>query len=159
MQQSMPVVLPCGETMCDLCIQDILKSPMVNVRKEFMCPLCENSHDVPFDSQFPVNKLAMNLLKEKPQEFQLFKEFKAMLGKNRTKFLVLWSILKDDGIDMVKEHCLNLRMEVDLATELKIEEQSDEMDVLHVLRDEIIAEIYQYENDCINGLSKSWFYF
>ena len=128
------------------------------------------SHVIPVDRQFPANKSLMKLLKEQPQEIersQLFKDFKATLDQNRKKFMLLKSLLIDNDSDIVKEHCLNLRLDVDLARELKLKEQSDEIKVLQsdevkhfsTMSDEAIMKIEQYEKDCLNGLSTVGFNF
>ena len=50
-----------------------------------------------------------------------------------------------NGIDRVKEHCVNLRSEVDLEAEIAIKRVQD-------IRDEMIKEIDLYQENCISNL-------
>ena len=145
-----PKSLPCGESMCEFCIRELLNS-LKNGQKEFECPLCQSSHAIPNDLQFPDNKSLMKLLNQQPKEIQIHskivKDFKASLEENRIKCIDLKSYLINNGIDKVQEHCLNLRISVQLSAETRVKE-------IHELREHTILEIDKFENDCIKDLSK-----
>ena len=147
-----PKFLPCGESMCGSCIQELLNS-LTNSQKEFECPLCQTSHVIPIDRQFPENKSLMKLLKQQPHEIQrdsqIVKDFKASLEENRNKCFDLKKYLINNGIDKVQEHCADLRISVQLAAEIRVKE-------IHEFRESAILEIEKFENDCIKDLSKFW---
>ena len=145
-----PKSLPCGESICDFCIRAVLNF-LANGQKVFQCRLCPASHAIPINFQFPDNKSLMKLLKERPQEMQshckILKEFKASLEHNRKNCLELKSFLINNGIDKVQEHCDKLRIDIQLAAEIRVKE-------IHELREQAILEIDNFEHDCTKDLSK-----
>ena len=50
-----PKCLPCGESICEFCIQSYLNSH----DKQFNCPVCKLMHPMPIDLQLADNKLAI----------------------------------------------------------------------------------------------------
>jgi len=91
--------------------------------------------DVPGGSQnaeFPVNKSLKNLMKTSPVE-----EFKQNLNKIESRKTKMENILLN-GADRVREHCIDLRLDVDLATETAIQEIRNH-------RDTILKQINDYE--------------
>ena len=61
-----PRILPCGKTVCQSCIQEILESENKN-DNSFTCSMCQKSHIIPEDG-FPINELIEALLKNQPVE-------------------------------------------------------------------------------------------
>jgi len=99
--------------------------------------MCQGTHE---NSEFPVNKSLKNLMKTSPSEIfrsDLVEQFKTNLNKIETRKVELEKILLN-GADRVKEHCIELRLDVDLATETAIEEIKQH-------RDTIIKQINDYE--------------
>ncbi len=75
----------------------------------------------------------------------VLKLLKDNLNIAQTKLKDLTIFFQNNGSDKVREHCCDLRIDVDLATEkriLQIQEQ----------RDEMLREIDQFENKCLKEL-------
>ena len=70
-----PKLLSCGESVCEHCIQDLLKS---NGGNEFMCPVCGEMHDMPRNRQFTDNRFLMKILKEQPNKMEQSKVVKQL---------------------------------------------------------------------------------
>lgn len=83
-----PRVLPCGQTYCQPCIQDIL----VNDENLLKCPSCKSSHPVPDKADFPPNLIVVRLLKKSSNEVyrgtsvENLKEYLNKLRSNIDKF-------------------------------------------------------------------------
>jgi len=91
-----------------------------------------------------VNKSLENLIKARPSEVfrgDLVEKFKVTLNEVESKKAELEGILLN-GAERVKEHCIELRMDVDLATETAIETAIEE---INQHRDTIIKQINDYE--------------
>jgi hypothetical protein len=118
-------ILSCGDTICNYCIQDIFKTLSYD-QKQFKCPLCRTLHALPIDRQLPDNKIIMRLLQEEPKEMEraknVFKKLQVNLDLNREKLIILKSFLINKGVDKVQEHCANIRLDVHLAAEIKVNE-------------------------------------
>lgn len=54
-----PRILPCGQTYCQKCIQELMKN---NVSVNFRCPSCDMIHHEPIPGGFPPNKVAAKLV-------------------------------------------------------------------------------------------------
>ncbi len=109
-----PRILPCGNTVCNFCIQTLVKT-VDKKDNSFKCSMCQGTHE---NSEFPVNKSLKNLMKTSPSEIfrsDLVEQFKTNLNKIETRKVELEKILLN-GADRVKEHSIELRLDVDLAT-------------------------------------------
>ena len=95
---------------------------------------------------FPINKFLLKLIEQKPKEVyrgKLVEEFKVNLESIRTKNDQVEFDL-NNAVERIKEHCINLRCQVNTAADiaiLKINELSDSM----------FAEIEAYEKECIKS--------
>ena len=136
-----PRVLPCGKTVCSLC----LKTLTTDKKKEgcFECCMCQASHNK--NAEFPVNELVKGLMRTcEVLRSDLVKKFKANLKDINLKKAEFKEIDLFNGADRVKEHCIDLRIDVDLETKTAIA-------LIHRQRDYILKEIDCYELNC-NGL-------
>jgi hypothetical protein len=136
-----PRLLPCAESACNECIQQIIQS---NPRKEFNCKFCLGIHK-PFDKEgFPSNGAFIKLLKAKVGNVYRnakVEELKNKLANIKEKCGELKLSLKN-GVDQIREHCIRLRNQVHLETDILIEEA-------HKFNESLISEIDKYEQDCI----------
>jgi hypothetical protein len=100
-------------------------------------------HVVP-DSEFPINEVAYNLMSEQPSEVYR-SEIAANLKNNLNDIQNQLSLLSNDlnnGVDKIKDHCIELRREVQLKTEQKILE-------INQLNEALIQQIDEYEEECV----------
>jgi ribosomal protein L29 len=97
---------------------------------------------------FPKSKVVSKLLKIKAVEVlrtMNVEDMKAKLGemkKKSDKFKI--KIETDNGIDQIQEHCIELRNQVHLRTEVLI-------DQVHQTNETLIMEIDEYEKECIDS--------
>ncbi len=120
-----PRNLPCGNTVCSSCIKTLVKTTD-NKSNRFKCSMCQGSHK---NSEFPVSKYLNDLMKTQLSEVfrcDLVEKFKANLNEIESRKTDLEGILLN-GAYRVKEHCIELRLDVDLATEAAIEEIEDRL--------------------------------
>lgn len=139
-----PSILPCGDSICKHHITDIIAGLPSNAR-EFKCPLCEEDHDLPKNNSFPVNKMILRMMKQKPTEIiqsSLVREFKDNLNKCNGKVYELKKKLTNNGIDFINEHCQELKTKVHLAIEYRKQE-------LDKFGDEMLEQINQFESERI----------
>ena len=83
--------------------------------------MCKGSHK---NAEFPVNLIVKSLMETMPDEVfrsDLVEKFKANLNEIDRKKADLEK-LPTNGADQVREHCIELRLKVDLATETAIAE-------------------------------------
>ena len=135
-----PRMLPCGDTICSLCQSTIHVS-----NKQFKCVLCKKTHSMP-DEGLPVNKMALNFLLLQPTEVYRG-PYVALLSKELKKMQTNITSLSfgiNSGIDKIKEECIELRNQTQLATEQAIE-------LINEFSDELIAEIDQFERSAIKS--------
>lgn len=134
-----PRVLPCGSNLCSSCVSK-LTSEMTD---EFACLTCSKKHTMPKDG-FPINEALVSLLQLEPNEIS-----RGDVAKNLRN--QLFYIQKDldhftssleDGVDVIKEHCCNLKNQVQLASEQIILE-------INTSNEKFISKIEKYEKQCI----------
>jgi len=142
-----PKILPCGETICSFCVSSIQTN--LNV---FNCLVCKQQHEMPKNG-LPDNKVALKMLSVKP--IKVFRgEAVDLLEKKLDDILKKHKLIKysiENSTDLVKEHCIDLRSDVQLKTEEAIQQIND-------LSSKIIEEIDEYEEELIelnNTNSKS----
>jgi hypothetical protein len=136
-----PRILPCGESACHECIQ--VRSDANS--KLSHCPNCQKSHTPSSKKNGFVPNLALvKLVQSKAENVsrdQKVEHLRAKLEEMRTSCEGLDAILSK-GCDQVKEHCIELRNQVQLETELFIEQ-------VYALNKELIADIDNYERECV----------
>jgi len=135
-----PKILPCGESVCSRCVSSI------HVKKNnFECIVCNEQHVMP-DKGLPTNKKLLSLISMQPAEVYRSRtviKLKESLKEIRTKAKGL-TFGAENGIDFIKEYCLDLMNDVQLATEKLIQQIND-------YNDEIIKEIKNFENSYIKS--------
>ena len=90
------------------------------------------------------------MLQQQPGEVEqsLFvKQFKKKLNECQARIYEVENTFVKNGADKVKEYCQNLRLEIQLATEQRINE-------MHLLSDKLMSQIDQFQADCIQNLGR-----
>jgi hypothetical protein len=148
-----PRVLPCSESACNTCIR---KSIERNPKKEFDCNFCHKKHKPSSEKGFLLNGALIKLLKtkvdvknkddvnhkvDKVYRDVNINELKSKLAEIKNK-CEQFKFSLDNGVDQVREHCIRLRNQVHLETDILIEKA-------HNFNEILIAEIDKYEQGCI----------
>ena len=137
-----PYNLPCGKSVCHQCLSNISVQIDEN-SNEFECCLC-NKYHCSNKIGFPINEPLMKLLNKKPADVyrsKIVEDLKVILKEIESKQNEFEYILKN-GMEKISETCLDIRTDVQLATEsaiFRINEQSDAM----------LKEIDEYEKEFI----------
>jgi hypothetical protein len=136
-----PRNLPCGNTVCTGCLNKITKT--INERdNSFKCSVCQGIHN---QVEFPINILVQKILQKSPAEvYRSSIVEKANLKYIETKTKELkYDLL--NGADKVKGYCIELRINVDLATEIGHRD-------INAHRDTILGQINAYEAETIGSI-------
>jgi hypothetical protein len=143
-----PRLLPCGESACHECIQNVIQNDLM--KREFECKFCDSKHVAPPGNQgFYVNRGISKLLKanaDKMNEFTSVRELKEKLAEIKIN-CEEFKLNLDNGVDQLREHCIRIRNQVHLRTEKLIEE-------MHNLNESLIAEINKYEQECMKAFDE-----
>ena len=131
-----PRLLPCGRTICSSCYLTIQV-----VNKRFECITCSNNHLMP-DDGLPLNESLLLLLSVKPSEIYRSKSVEILKQSLNDIYSKMKSIEMgvNNGIDKIKEHCVEIRREVQLATEETIQ-------LINNYNEELIKRIDDYEKE------------
>jgi len=116
-----PKILPCGDYICSRCVSSIY----VNNNK-FQCIVCNELHIMP-EKGLPTSKKLLTLISMHPAEVYRSKtveQLKESLKEMREKSKCL-SFSALNGIDFIKEYCLNLINDVQIDTEKLIKQIND----------------------------------
>lgn len=135
---NLPKNLPCGDVICTNC-ENLLRENS----KIAKCVTCSAEHSLTDDIQLSKCKVLIEMLSLKPNEIHRSDEvekLKQFINDVKSNVVSIEKML-NGSVDMIKEHCAELRNEVQLATELKIQK-------LNELNIELIDDIYKYENEC-----------
>ena len=122
---------------------------MLQLDKEFNCSFCSKVHVIPNES-FPTCVLISKLLSIKSNEVfrgDNVNSLKSNLNDIQKAINEL-SFGVDNGVDYIKEHCLNLRAEVQLVTETVINEVNE-------MSEKMINQINIYEQERIKKYNES----
>jgi hypothetical protein len=140
-------MLPCAESACNNCIQQTIQ---FNPKKEFDCIFCHKKHASPGEEGYPSSSALSELLKVKSRKVYRnakVEELKEKLAKIKSK-CGEFELSLQNGADQVREHCIRLRNQVHLETDILIEEA-------HELNESLISEIDKYEKDCIESFDSN----
>ena len=126
-----PRILPCCEkTICYKCVQKTDKQVKNN---KFRCILCNKEELLP-NNGFMVNQLAVKFLAKKPKEISRGKEAERLKKTLYDLENLVGKLLfeMDNGEYLITEDCKELRRQVQLAREEKIEEINQKCDALFI---------------------------
>ena len=131
-----PRILPCGEIICSFCT-----SSLKIVDKIFDCSACKEKHEIP-KSGLPICKPLLEMLSIKPTKVSRGKAFNTLqesFSHIRTNINLIKHGLNNRD-EFIKEHCIELRNEVQLVAEEAFEQIND----IIILN---IKEIDEYEKE------------
>ena len=140
-----PTMLACGDSICKQHLTDIIAILPCN-SEHFKCPSCKEDHDLPKNNIFPENKVISRMMKKQPIEIILsaaVRDFKTKLNECKLEADELGFMLLNNGNDFVNKYCQQLRTDVHLAIEHKIEE-------IHKISDGMLNKINTFETERLN---------
>ncbi len=136
-----------GKKCCLKCIQTIKYSEPSDddSTSQFKCIICSEEHNKPKSGTFPTCETLSVLLEEKPNEVYRSQNVETLKTNLNEIRLHLDKLEYDfnNGIDIIKEHAIELRTLLQLATEQSILD-------LHKFNEIMIKTIDNYEIECIN---------
>ena len=138
-----PKTLPCGETICQRCLDHIMSQ---NLACKFKCCICEDLHSIPING-FQTNKLIARLVNPKSDEIyrsKIVNYLKQSLDNIQKANLELNKSLKDSKAK-IRNHCKRVRKEIESSLE-KITV------ILETQRNIILDQVTAIEEDCIRNL-------
>jgi len=133
-----PKILPCGKTVCSFCASKI----KIN-GNQFDCIVCKNKHEMPKNG-FIVSEALLELLSVKPTSISRGSAYDSLEKSlnNIQKKKMQFKLGIENRNDSINEHCVELRSDVQLATEELILQIND-------FSSKMIEEIDEYENELI----------
>ena len=133
-----PKILPCGVTICSFCEISI----QVN-NQMFDCFICNDKHDMP-KKGLPNNRLASEILAIELTTVSRGEAYDSLIKflDDIQKKLSFIKLGIKNSTDLVKEHCIDLRSDVQLKTEEAIQQIND-------INSKLIEEIDEYEQELI----------
>jgi len=136
-----PKILPCGVFICVSCATSIKAFQ----HGKFKCIICTKKHAMP-EEGLPTNSQLLYILTLKPTEVSRGKDVKILKEtlNQIQKNIKSISFGANNGLDQIKEHCIELKNDVQLASEEAIQQIND-------YNDEFIKEIENYEMECIQS--------
>jgi len=133
-----PKILPCGETICSFCETSIqIKDRM------FDCLVCKEKHKMPKNGLI-TNKSLSEILAIELTTVSRGEAYDSLMKflNDIQKKLSFIKIGIENSTDLVKEHCIDLRSDVQLAAEETILKVND-------ITTKLIEEIDEYEKELI----------
>ena len=134
-----PRLLQCGKSLCFDCIESLINKEA----NGFDCPICLEFHKTP-ENGFFKNLILAELCFKKPNDVfrgAIAEDVKTKIRNIKEKSEKL-NFYIQHPIDKIKEHCSDLKLKVQLETELRIEK-------IKKFNDEFIEQIEKYEKECI----------
>jgi len=135
-----PRMLPCGEIICNYCQISI----EIN-NNQFKCFICNEYHLMPKEG-LTISKRLLKILALEPKEVYRSKEVDALKNhlNDFQQKINLFAFGINNGVDRIKQHCLDLKNKVQLRTEEVIEQLQDHSA-------QLVKEIEQFEKICIKS--------
>ena len=118
-----PRLLECGASICEICLQNLIDNNESS-NESYICPICKESHSLLNDIQFTINKKLLKLKKIEPKKVSRGKsidELESNFAQSQEKIYELDKLLINNGADVLRIFCIDLKNEIDLAVEKKIE--------------------------------------
>ena len=137
-----PRILPCcAKTICYKCIQLVGKQVVGN---KFKCIICNDDEIIPKNG-FKVNNVVVKLIGKKPKEISRGHEAEKLKQSLRDLEKLVNKLIfeVENGEYLILDNFRELRRQVQLAKEEKIQEINQHCDV-------ILQKIENYEEECIN---------
>lgn len=134
-----PKILPCGCLICNYCITTL------TITNELKCPQCNTNHQIP-ESGFTTCQTINKLLNQKPEISKAKQDLKSNLEQMTNKLKQAEFDLAN-GDYVIIEHCRELRLEVQLAKEILIQE-------INQVSDTMMSHIDTFQSDSIESYTK-----
>lgn len=118
-----PRLLECGASICELCLHNLTSNTEYS-NESYTCPVCKETHSLLNDIQFTINHKLLKLKKLEPRKVSRGKsidELEKNFAQNQEKIYELDKLLTNNGADVLREFCIDLKSEIDLAVEKQIE--------------------------------------
>jgi hypothetical protein len=138
-----PRFLPCGSSLCQICILDQVDNEAKTMNK---CFCCQENHPLPKEGEFAKNKFIIKLLEKKPIEVK-----RGALGEQLKKSIITLTDKKEElenylksGDQIVSDYLSEIRTQIDIITETQIER-------LNKARESLLDKLKQYQTDCMNN--------
>ena len=134
-----PRILPCGDTFCKVCIES-LKSTNGN---KIVCVQCKEEH-APTENEYPKNKIALELIKVKPNEVIQSRNVCELIKKLNLLNKEIESMQSnlDNRALYIHEYCSKLKRDSQLNTEIQIEQIQKNNEAL-------IEYVNEFEKKCV----------
>jgi hypothetical protein len=140
-----PRNLPCGECVCNDCIQ----SNLDHINKQFNCFFCSKMHPIP-DEGFPICKIIISLLKETATQDDAkliaLKRLANEIRQIKDVISALTTQVNRNEIN-ISEHCEMVRNQIDLRTESVIQK-------IENYKEKLIQDVDDYEVRCKRQIEK-----
>jgi len=152
-----PRVLQCGHNICSYCYSntEIINSKTNNNKKEFQCPSCGKLHEIPEDG-LPINKTLVELLSMPTIEVSRGKQcdtLKSYLTQIQTSHKLLNYCLNNPN-DFLKEHFINMRSKIQLATDQLLTNVNDCNELLIEMIDQAEKGSRDVDLDCMKYMQE-----
>jgi hypothetical protein len=140
-----PKSLPCGQTICCVCLDEIER---IAVNKKFKCAICLKEHLIP-EEGFAVNVKISKLMLTQAKEITRSDECEKLKEKSKNIQLKLNNLKfnLDNRNDKIETHCLELIAQIDELAEQRIEE-------INKIRESLSKKVNDYKQDCIQNIPK-----
>lgn len=135
-----PRFLPCHSSICNQCLSTIETQAQ---DRKFKCELCLEEHYLP-EKGFTINQVLFKLIKTRSFDLCTTNEYEQLrVSLNDIKTLTdQISFNCEHSIDKIKEHCIEQRRLVQLATEQEIKE-------INKINEEYIKKIDDFQTESI----------
>ncbi len=138
-----PRILPCGKSACHECIQSRVNAATF----ELECLNCKKQHLAPNRVDgFYLNMGLQVIIEAKANELYWGKKVENLKSKlaEIQQEGVRFQANYVSGANLIKEHCLKLRNQIQLRTDILLEQ-------VHQYNEKLIGEIDKYERECIDS--------
>ena len=143
-----PVVLPCGEPVCEKCIYDQLKEQPTLNSNLFKCCFCHESHSIPDpEIGFPESKRMKLMLELKPKKINrgvTIETFQTEINKCIEEINEIKCRFESKE-QSLREHFQLKRDEILIAAEIRVEE-------LHKISRDLLDQMNKLENENLEEL-------
>jgi hypothetical protein len=139
------IIVPCFETLCAKCIGDLTDDKT----NEIDCYFCHRKHPTPDGDGFASNKLVIQMLNLKANEFNTNERVRKLgekldVIKSRNKEL---ESNMDQSRLIINKHCSEVKAKIDFLIESRKKNLDD-------MRNKLLQEVDAYEKECVDNLDK-----
>jgi predicted RNA-binding Zn-ribbon protein involved in translation (DUF1610 family) len=142
-----PKLLPCGNTICTSCETEIKSKK----HDHFKCSLCGETHIIDKNKDFPINQTL-----KKFKKVHWTRNYQQMFEnvQNINELFIRINSTVENMESKLKNHCDNLRYQVDLSTESAIESLNIDFEAPNKNREEMLDMISKFENKKISEIKQ-----